>query len=870
MLNFYGWQRSGLFDLANRATGESHLRVRLDLALQQRVDSPSGPAPAEKVQPVDLRILGPGDVSSIQQHSFASTAPVPGAQDVETTKRAYVEMAATDLPWRFTPETRNGNVLRPWIVLVVGTADEITLLPNNQVRLEAAILNAHKLSASARWAHVQEDLNARASTSRLLSPRGALFPNTEYLAVVVPAFDKNGGDSWPEFNSASLTLPYYFQWRFRTGEAGDFVSLAKQLKPGFADPELGRAPLDFGLSRLIIRGALAPLGSSDDALPPEAAQSINQLRTPRLDERNRQVIGLPIYGGPWVADPDGTAWGAHINTDPRHRGVAGLGLRAGIQLQEMIASAAAEQTGALDTASQRIRNLTIGLQAARSLWNRRLPNNPMHRLLIYADAMRRIMTNSGSVLDQIAGEARPLPPGIFSTAARRIFRRGTALSKFAGAGATDPANLLRVANTCPVAPVANPPGMPHADSASRALLLNPNSKTFPILNDEIREALNRRALPHISLLQRLRQFVNSLPPGSDDRATFASASLVVEESSRLSQGIPHKSLIDMFNAIDRGDMVTAKNIAVNIGEQIDDPDDASLLSLGAKLLTQPPNRPCNPVDLNRLEQGLSKAIDPTAAEPFVQKRVLSTIDGLGDEPLAPPEVCIGLDLPVWSFLRDSAPDWLLPGLEGLAEHSVVAMESNPVFVEAFLLGLNMQALNELRWRNIPIATGCTPLRMFWGQFNAASLSREPDIRAIETWSSASELGDHQSLASTGKDLVIVFRSDLFRRYPHTLVYAIQAISGGVSPIWTSDPDDNVPPVMPTFQGSIGEDITVFCFDLDPAVARGYWIVLEELPAGYSFRNDIDPPDSVTDGGEFAAKAFSNPLRVLIRGDKLIM
>jgi hypothetical protein len=36
---------------------------------------------------------------------------------------------------------------------------------------------------------------------------------------------------------------------------------------------------------------------------------------------------------------------------------------------------------------------------------------------------------------------------------------------------------------------------------------------------------------------------------------------------------------------------------------------------------------------------------------------------------------------------------------------VIALQSDPIFIDAYLAGLNTQLLAELRWRNIPSATG---------------------------------------------------------------------------------------------------------------------------------------------------------------------
>ena len=155
--------------------------------------------------------------------------PPPGSVDFEETKCPYIELAEADLPWRYTPELAAGPVLRPWIVLVVGTPQEVQL-HEGTVTLTNAVLVAHDLTRSARWAHVQDDSDhpGQRLVARLLSPRD-LDPTTDYVAVVVPAFAANGDPSWTSA-TAQIELPAFASWRFRTATEGDFPTLAS--RPG--------------------------------------------------------------------------------------------------------------------------------------------------------------------------------------------------------------------------------------------------------------------------------------------------------------------------------------------------------------------------------------------------------------------------------------------------------------------------------------------------------------------------------------------------------------------------------------------------------------------------------------------------------------
>ena len=201
-------------------------------------------------------------------------------------------------------------------------------------------------------------------------------------------------------------------------------------------------------------------------------------------------------------------------------------------------------------------------------------------------------------------------------------------------------------------------------------------------------------------------------------------------------------------------------------------------------------------------------------------------------------------------------------------------------MDGYLLGLNTQVLAELRWRNMPLATGCTPLKMFWGRIDPNTDIQLNDIRDVGNWQDASHLGDadHQSPNVGNKNLVVVFRSDLFRRYPQTIVSAVEAQRDPQGqPLWDKDhlPGSQSPREWPIFQGSIGEDVTFFGFGLTPQQAQDYWIVIEEPPSGYTFRNDHAdnapdlPASPSADGGNYARERLTQPTRVLIKGGEFI-
>ena len=311
---------------------------------------------------------------------------------------------------------------------------------------------------------------------------------------------------------------------------------------------------------------------------------------------------MPVYGEPWLTGPAEPAWMRELNDDPRHRSAAGLGAWAGIEWQERIVEAASRQLAAFYTAGRRIRQLTTGLAAARPLWDRRVPSDPMDRLRVLGLAMARLATMQGhSVLDQVTASDRPLPPAAFSSAARRLLRPGTARARHAAAGALAPGPLIERMNTCRPDSGEIPPGLVHAD-----LLLGRS------LDDAIAERLglgnlefSGTAIEAAGLLNREEEQAMEEAPGAatENRWPEASAELLANRD------------------VQRGVL-----------------DDA---------YAPRPTRPCEGrgANLSRLVEALERACTPHGPDAFVIRRVLATIHGLDGQPLTPPELCLDFHIP---------------------------------------------------------------------------------------------------------------------------------------------------------------------------------------------------------------------------------
>src|SRR6476620_12079059 len=101
------WVRRGL---ASRVTGSSTTNfasVQISLA----VNGAPIPAPA-------VRLLGPGDIKSMDARAVIRTDPRDGVDDFEPNYLASIEFGQPDFPWMFTPTGLGADGrLRPWVCL---------------------------------------------------------------------------------------------------------------------------------------------------------------------------------------------------------------------------------------------------------------------------------------------------------------------------------------------------------------------------------------------------------------------------------------------------------------------------------------------------------------------------------------------------------------------------------------------------------------------------------------------------------------------------------------------------------------------------------------------------------------------------------
>ena len=262
----------------------------------------------------------------------------------------------------------------------------------------------------------------------------------------------------------------------------------------------------------------------------------------------------------------------------------------------------------------------------------------------------------------------------------------------------------------------------------------------------------------------------------------------------------------------------------------------------AQLGVAPPKLSIVPLDLDRVGSVLVARTDPNVMVPkrlagmFVTAHgslLTEAIPGLlvaptFDRILAAPD----LPAPAYRYLAAYDRKRFLPGIDLIPPESVTLLETNPRFVEAFMVGLNHEMNRELLWRAYPTDQRGTPFRHFWDR-----VDRSPDIDPIHQWNAAGGVATHM-LGDPQGQLVLIVRGELFRRYPNTIVYAARATAEDKLSEQEADRQ------TPVLGGFLDPDVTFFGFnlrDVDLDQGNGWFFVLQQQPTEPRFGFDETPP-----------------------------
>jgi hypothetical protein len=852
-----------------------------------------------------ITLRGPAEVVGIDANQVLRTDPYPGTTDFEPNCFPSVEFDRPDFPWLFTPAKANDKgQLRPWLCLVVieqhagvsvtaaadGSLATLRIAPPASPAAELP-----DLGESWAWAHAQvaadqpTEAALRAAfaagpertLSRLLCPR-FLAPETGYIACVVPAFelgrraglglpitdrdlDPATGVLAPAWSLApapvEVVLPVYHQWEFRTGQQGDFQSLARRLRTG-VPAGLGTRTIDIGTpgfpaagaTTAQLEGALVPIPSAGtphqvDPVPPQfkktLATILNGPSTVQTPETPPATLAPPTYGrwhaGTTVVSPTGTTWLEQLNLDPRWRVAAAFGTRVVQEHQEALMASAWEQAGELEAVNQRRRQLQLSMAVGETLHRRHFAALSEEQMLrMAAPAFGRLRLGGVSILAQQTGSA--LPVGAIRSAMRRIGRlRGPLSRRIAAKAPPRSATDTWVARLGLRPPTTLTPPPPPLDAAP-----------VPALLDQAVQRLDER----------------------DTRSSFGVFFVAAEHATVTQPGTP---VLDTTRTeVPEFFRTAAHDHWVRFF----------------------PDRPAESRPLRVGLQGVRDLVleqtRPRLAVAALARAVVATGDHVLP-PTAPGVALTGVETvmagphfpqPMYEPLRELSQELLLPGLDTVEADTVLGLATNRRFVEAYMVGLNHELGRELLWRGYPTDQRGTYFDHFWGLGvpNAAP----GDIDELVTWK-ARPLGSPAGSPAHAEQFVMLIRSSLLGRYPNAVISLTPAIHPGAPPDASRLVPDEQPAHerLPLFTGSLQPDLAFFGFPVSTAAASGadgglgYYVVISEHPTEPRFGLDADLPRggashlavAAGPGGrnaaELAARTRRLPVRMAIHAARLI-
>ena len=837
---------------------------------------------------------------------------------------------------------RGSTRLLPWIFLLVLEEREFKDIPAVSGLLPAIqlLVNWENVlpPSEQTWAwahvHVSQDITSGRTTpdavktdyanlvqqnpdnalSRLLSPR-KLKPNTAYHAFVIPSFELGclaglgqeapektglldaswGTDKQPKF-------PVYYRWYFRTGERGDFEYLVSLLEPRDVDAKVGIRDMDmqdrsFGVrgirvgsatDRVIgLEGALRspstlsnPKNWPPEFLPekPDVHESyktflsdlekmvnlqqdlqVEETQAPGRTLLNQQdpaanhpdpIISPPLYGR-WhaiqhtlkVGEP---GWVNELNQDPRLRVPAGFGTKVIQAGQEDYMQRAWQQLGDALRVNQKIRQVQVSLAASFQLYLKNLsslasttqdvadPNQQLKIIAMTRQMHSRVIQN-GITLYQGLRDSK------IDTAVKPAFRR-----------------ILR-------------PSGPIMRKAFRQRPPKTSDVLVKLNTGAITAAAEKTPPAHPLFLKDLGTDVlsegklTSNLPGATDRTDFditlPQVALPTDSNTKLPEATTSLA-------------ATTSNAATNFHDALEE--------LHARLNARPPERAeRTTADTSTITSALVTALNPKIT---ILQRALSLIYIPETIPSPPTETIATVIVrpvfadPMYKPLRDLSTELLLPNLNLIPNNTICLLETNPKFIEAYMVGLNHEMSRELLWREYPTDQRGSYFRQFWDVSDIVNhAGGDPkefeaslrDIKPIDEWSVNEPLGDHapagRSLPTGRKpdmpntsdderELVLVIRGDLLKRYPTTIIFAQKAKWGNAGntsiKVRELDEDPQTKQVKePTFKAQIEPDLYFLGFNLKEKEAKGsdqtdhdpgWFFVIQERPGEPRFGMDLNP------------------------------
>jgi hypothetical protein len=826
-----------------------------------------------------LRVMDPSDVESISANMVVRQYPQPDSTNGPPNEFAYVEFNRPDFPWMFTPAAGANGRLRPWLVLVVVPLSFDLVDARPLPRLKVPTAELPDLNDSWAWAHAQviadspADVDAAierggaGAVSRLVCPR-KLAENIWYRACVVPAFTEELKPSW-EGAAGTTEVPIYLWWAFRTGPPEDFEELVTRLKPAEATvlAQLGTRTVDA--SRPWPTGKLLrELAGDADVTTPVTFQQDgafavpSQGSRPSMDDASRKALvselaaqlnfGVsdddpgprpdpadgdaaattlhltpPIYGryysGIDRVDPSNTRWTEDLNLDPRRRAAAAMGTRYVQKHQEFLMARAWDQLQDLAQANRLRRLAELAGVTGDALHRRHIAAlSPSEMLTVAAPARTRLLQGERTL--EAAVHESPLPDAAATPAFTRLVKRkgplGRRLSSNTASAMVERTVMgqLRPRIATTTAPRVSF-GLAFEARAEDVTTRRAAPYREMVVGNEKQVLASALATVHVALTaaEAEASFPAELEPvRTTVRETLAGFDLAAGNVESL------RTLFKTPPAVK-----AAADAVVLVSNYIATREPMEAVRPQPEVPGQ---------NLAALSAAITVALRPSLS---LQRRLKDRITIPFPEPADPfgpvmahPKFPAPLALAV---LHDW-PDVILPGLGAFPMNKVTLLESNPGFIEAFLVGANHEMNREFLWREFPTDQRGTPFTHFWPR---VSTDRDDgsEIEPISRWRLDHRLGKNLA-GGQGEETVLLVRGEVLRRFPNTIVMAAPARDGHTAA-------DLSQWRLPEFAMPLGNDSVAYVFNLrasDQSFDPGRWFFVFQEPLSIPrFGLDVSRP-----------------------------
>jgi hypothetical protein len=330
--------------------------------------------------------------------------------------------------------------------------------------------------------------------------------------------------------------------------------------------------------------------------------------------------------------------------------------------------------------------------------------------------------------------------------------------------------------------------------------------------------------------------------------------------------------------------------AANFRKALSDLDTRMALQIAPTVFTT--------ADINNAYSKLSTAMHPYTSFPLLltaRLRFPNYIPLSQPDKIFPAMAYPDIDDPMYQPLSAISQELLMPNIKLVPPNTISLVETNPKFIESYMVGLNHEMGRELLWQEYPTDERGSYFRQFWdvkgliepqtGQTEAQVTEEYKDIKPIDTWGISTLLGSHDNrgpAGSTSPQAVLLIRGELLKRYPNTLIFAQKAIAGPnpAEPVIDLNLTDATFPTevkFPLYRADASPDIKFFGFDLTIAQAKGtdltppftdnlgWFFIIQEVPGEPRFGMDISfsPDDGPLTWDDLSWDLFNDPNMVLI-------